>query len=275
MAHPLDGCVSKLNRAYRHIQELKSEISRFHGAGLREADDYRVTFAELDPQTGENILRLKVLRQPDLLDWGVIAGDAIHNLRSSFDQLIEQLTIGHGGTPLSHTSFPVFSDPVRFKLLVRKGPQRGSPDFRSGLFQVRGVHPDAQAIIERMQPYHRADYRDHPLWLLHELWNMDKHRVVPVIGMISTRTTFFRLALVAPVEVARLHAFVPFEDGAEIGRLKLAPHQPSDAKVYLDQALSVLFDQAEPGLGKPVIPILEEMLCCAVGIVEELRGWVP
>lgn len=46
--------------------------------------------------------------------------------------------------------------------------------------RIRGVVPQAAAIIERLQPYRRRDlgrdYRLHPLWVLNALENIDKHR---------------------------------------------------------------------------------------------------
>lgn len=45
---------------------------------------------------------------------------------------------------------------------------------------VDGVSPDDLAIIKRFQPCCTEQWngpvRDHPLWLLHTLWNQDKHR---------------------------------------------------------------------------------------------------
>jgi hypothetical protein len=38
--------------------------------------------------------------------------------------------------------------------------------------------PEAIAIIRELQPYKRgASYRQHPLWQLNELGNIDKHRL--------------------------------------------------------------------------------------------------
>jgi hypothetical protein len=48
------------------------------------------------------------------------------------------------------------------------------------LFQkrVKGMPPDAIAIIRELQPYNRSPaYRQHPLWQLNELGNIDKHRL--------------------------------------------------------------------------------------------------
>src|SRR5208337_2018550 len=35
--------------------------------------------------------------------------------------------------------------------------------------------------LDTFQPHRRGNsYGDHPLWQLNELWNMDKHRAIPV-----------------------------------------------------------------------------------------------
>lgn len=51
-----------------------------------------------------------------------------------------------------------------------------------------GVPPDARKIIESLQPYHRpqSPITSHLLWRLNLLWNIDKHRRIPVFGDVST-----------------------------------------------------------------------------------------
>src|SRR5205085_234881 len=45
-----------------------------------------------------------------------------------------------------------------------------------------GLFPSTVAPeIDAFQPYHRGNaYKDDPLWQLHELWTLDKHRAIPI-----------------------------------------------------------------------------------------------
>jgi hypothetical protein len=58
--HPLDGCVAKMKRAEEHLETLDAEVQRFL-AGR----PYR-TSAELDPEKGENLVRVRVHAEPPL-----------------------------------------------------------------------------------------------------------------------------------------------------------------------------------------------------------------
>jgi hypothetical protein len=43
--------------------------------------------------------------------------------------------------------------------------------------KLKGMHPNARKAIEKLQPYHRKDaYVADPLWIIHELDRIDKHR---------------------------------------------------------------------------------------------------
>jgi hypothetical protein len=71
---------------------------------------------------------------------------------------------------------------------------------------VQGVSENAQAIIERLQPYHAAQPPDNALAILRSLNNIDKHKLLVValcyayipkrfllaeIGLRNTKPTFF------------------------------------------------------------------------------------
>jgi hypothetical protein len=59
----------------------------------------------------------------------------------------------------------------------------GTPGPGSGLAKIRGWHPDAQAKVERLQPYQRGySFRRDPLWRLHDLNIADKHRLLHTVA---------------------------------------------------------------------------------------------
>ena len=54
----------------------------------------------------------------------------------------------------------------------------------SGLDKIQGVTDlDARAVIRNLQPYKAPEPHRHPLWILHELDRVDKHRALhPVLA---------------------------------------------------------------------------------------------
>jgi hypothetical protein len=95
-------------------------------------------------------------------------------MRATLDNLAFQLAIAHIGWPLSdevsrRSEFPIFEDPAEFARR-RKG-------------KIGATHPDAQAVIESLQPYHGGDPASgteqrlrHLLRRIHALEIQDKHR---------------------------------------------------------------------------------------------------
>jgi hypothetical protein len=81
-----------------------------------------------------------VLRRPPL-EWGLIAGDAIHNMRSALDHLACVLVGENGGEITRSTSFPLYERPPN-----RRGHRRIDAS-------LKGMHSDNEARIRAMQPY--------------------------------------------------------------------------------------------------------------------------
>jgi len=63
----------------------------------------------------------------------------------------------------------------------------GASMFRdNGRAKIQAMHPSAQAAVEKMQPYHRGKgFDSHPLWQLHCLSNIDKHRLLLITVFAS------------------------------------------------------------------------------------------
>jgi hypothetical protein len=98
-------------------------------------------------------------------------GEIVHNLRSCLDNMIWQLVLDAKREPrVRVTGFPVYLDQESFE---RRGRQ-----------QLSGLCESAIAAIEQMQPYNHVTTESaaahHFLAILHELWNIDKHRMVHV-----------------------------------------------------------------------------------------------
>ena len=94
----------------------------------------------------------------------LLVGDAIHNLRSSLDLLACELAIQPG----RRTCMPIHA--------TRPTDKQGNP------IPVKvsgGVRASVLDVITQGQPFqYGQNYPDHWLWILNEMWNADKHRLL-------------------------------------------------------------------------------------------------
>jgi hypothetical protein len=148
----------KIGRAYKHVKEFDSLVV----AHCMRSDLFNAT-ARDDVQNGRYIVRVEYALQDG--DIALSLGDFVYNLRSGLDQLAWQLCLSGGGDPGVDTMFPIH--------------ERDEPKSEAKfLKRVRGMPPAAIDIVRELQPYQRgADFRQHPLWQLNELGNLDKHKM--------------------------------------------------------------------------------------------------
>ena len=152
----------KFKRAEEHLNVLNAKMDEFV-----KSKPPQIT-AQEDVKKGLYILRLKIpIIDPKL---GVIAGDAIHNLRSALDHIAWQLALTTTDRPYKRTCFPIVEEDTRENM--------------SRFADVtRDIPPGAVDEIKALQPYHRgAAFKDDWLWKLDTLCNIDKHRVIPAHG---------------------------------------------------------------------------------------------
>jgi hypothetical protein len=209
--HPLNGCRAKLNRADEHFRALDAQIPVFLDS---EPHEFR---RHIDAEAGRYSVAVHVKRDPPI-EWSVIVGEFVHNLRSALDHLVWQLVILSGNQPVpgpGGNQFPIFT----------KKP--GDMRRRTTLFnrQLRGVHRAMRAAINRIQPYHAGSSAHlRPLAVLADLSNEDKHQAIlpsyaaippeafeeePTINLVAIRD-------VVELESFEVHVNKPLEDGAEI-----------------------------------------------------------
>jgi hypothetical protein len=149
----------KIERAKKHIRDLDSAIGAF-----LNSSPYEIATKQ-DPQTRRPIHYLaKVADVP--AEISLIAGDAIHNLRSSLDHLAHGLVLANGQTPGKNTYFPICENVNKYN----------SPDT---LAKKNGMSTAAQNLIDATKPYQGGS---DDFWILHKLDNIDKHRLILAIG---------------------------------------------------------------------------------------------
>lgn len=185
----MEGPRLKVRRAMAEIHELSVFKETF-----RQSPNYEVVPAETNPHTGNQVWRVRVHSEP-VVEWGVWIGEIAHNLRSALDQLVWQLALLKTNTPARNAQFPIFS--VGKTTRKRSNGQliahfentrnsKGRLVLGDGRQMIRDLSPEHQAMIERFQPYKRGGSGGHGrhnlLYLLSEINNADKHRLIQVIG---------------------------------------------------------------------------------------------
>jgi hypothetical protein len=162
----------KLDRARNHLQALEYESDAW-----LDSKPYRLT-EEPGTRRYEKVLFAELL-QPVPSRLAPIIGDCVHNLRSALDNLAYELAIAYTGEPLPTNIEKSSGFPILFR------DNEGSKKRVNHM--IRGMHPEAQAIIRRLQPHRPTDNASpaDPLWLLNELSNKDKHRF-PHLGFFNT-----------------------------------------------------------------------------------------
>jgi hypothetical protein len=164
MSLPLGGCWAKIERANENIKNLEAEIAAFV-----RPDPY-IVVGNVDHQKNECTFVANAKTIP--LRFSVLAGEIIHHLRSSLDHLMCALVLQRSNVVNSRHGFPICLNEKDFRAARKTG-------------KMEGISGAAEAIVERLQPYRNADWRntvsDNPLSILHQFNNTDKHRLLAVI----------------------------------------------------------------------------------------------
>jgi hypothetical protein len=150
----------KLDRAKRHLDELTNELNAFFAA-----KPYKVG-TRYDPETKKIVYYLTdVTDMPPSV--ASICGDVIQNLRSALDHLAYDVWVRESGGQGSAKKiyFPIDED------LAGYSKNRGR--------KTRGISPRSLAVIDSVKPYKGGN---DILWRIHELNNIDKHRLLVTVG---------------------------------------------------------------------------------------------
>jgi hypothetical protein len=158
----------------KHLQDLDDAISEWVGDPGVDPKPYEIS-GEFRADSREYVFTGK-LRKPvtDLLLWGVMFGDAMHNLRSALDHLVWQLVRLNGKKPSGANQFPICETGANYWSLGKDG-KRSTREWR-----LEGVSDAHKALIDEVQPY-RARMppgATHAFSALRDLSNQDKHRLI-------------------------------------------------------------------------------------------------
>lgn len=261
--HPLDGMREKLKRADQCIDNLNAEIIDFlapfptlelpllrGGVHPGFTDEHKKAWKEF----GRELLERAKAGVP--LRIGVLAGEIIHHLRSCFDHLMWQLsdeTLRNTGNNAYSIDFPVFeTDPALDK--------KKSAQYKRKI-QFVISRPEALARIDRLQPHRAPKPFHHPLWLIHEMDRIDKHRELTIVVC----NPGFRIeGIFARAEVPVYKAGVP------VGVIPVSESFGVDVSTRF--AAYVAFNHASDTEVEAAIPFLTKLYHFTVDTIELFAG---
>lgn len=232
----------RVERAKEHLDAIKRELIAYY-----ESEPGSVR-GEFDPEAPEGEWHLKIEPIPPRMH--ALIGEFLHDLRSALNHLARQLVLQNRNEPVEGSQFPVF---VRTPRSKKNGKER-LPDVPGH------VSDEARRIIDAAQPYKWDErYREHPVWVLDKLWNIDKHRDILARGGYITahfRGCRQRFSYTSRFESATEHA----------ARLTLVPDDPS---VEVDAHATLQVTLSEPELSQDIalLGMLEQILEAAEQVV--------
>lgn len=256
-------CEAKIERSYEHLKTLEAEIDAIREAG-QQGDLYEVV-AEPNPKIRQQEHRVHLLVPIPTDRWGILVGDAAHSARSALDNVVTATLIrkGRRGKP----QFPVFHTSREDYL------EKGVP-------RIAAIGKEGLAVVERHQPYNRgSDYRSDLLWLLHKLWNADKHDDAPIVAM-ETNVVSFQIetrnqvgTLADPIGGLAIGGPTRFllKEGAIVASVVSDFSAGHKMHVKVHGTPQIVFGDGEPGLGREVAPTVLACIRHAAGILGEFE----
>lgn len=258
MIDPFPGARLKLVRAEQHIEEVRRAVDQFVSASFFK---WEKRPAPKDGWT-EVVLRFTGAIPDEL---SVMVGDALHNMRSSLDNMTFALAHRNGVTSrskLSQVYFPMGQSPAEFDAACDKlAPLIGS---------------SASEAIKLLEVYDGGAGAS--LKQLGALSNMDKHRLlIPALPQISGSMTFgltnetINKGADATVEIQvgpLLGGKVPAEDGDVLFSYPTTNH-PDAAMRYFPR-LTASFASHWVPRGEDAVSTLKRLRLAALSAVQDV-----
>lgn len=223
------GIAAKLERAKENISNLELEIAAFFDEGdypILPEDDRKILLKAIEYHKNRII--------PPRLN--VLSGEIVHHLRSCFDHIVWHFSIGATDEDTG-VDFPVFKkEPIN------------AEDRRRYKRKVERINDAAVLkIIEGLQPYKASDPLNDPLFIIHKLDIIEKHRQVLQCAQTGARrfTPEMQSAVEAyqrtypdfdPAQVAYHFKdqgpLIPYISFRDFGRWKIKPVIPALTELF-------------------------------------------
>jgi hypothetical protein len=202
----------KVERALEHLHSLEGEMEQYYCSSPYSVQRYN------DLERGRHIIKVG-LKEPSDRTY-LLVGDFAYCLRGALDYIVYSLVVANTGKAL-HTQ-------VQWPVLKHTNQER----FDS---YTKGMAVEAAHLIEQFQPYQGGNFKEHAIWQLHRLNNIDKHR----------RLSVFENWL--DMQFPQLKKTDDVSRDAERGEITL-PLSLSQTEMRLNPRPAVWFADAEEGL---------------------------
>ena len=159
----------KLSRAAEHIAAVRELVNAWLGG-----PDFGIERVTTEDGRTEERVRLTGPPPPRI---AVVVGDAVHNLRAALDTAVYASARNAAGGTLDERTERALEFPV-----VGDGTKDDFDTLATERRKLVGVPEPVRQVVEEDQPYrynsdeHPDGYRFHPIWLVHSLDVIDKHR---------------------------------------------------------------------------------------------------
>jgi hypothetical protein len=256
--HALIGARARLKRADENIRQLNRELTDF--LAPVPVVTLPVNMATREPiitdVDREAYQKLVKFLKNGAIDprLSVLTGEIIHHLRSAFDHLAWQLSSLDLQTNSPHQiEFPVFKERPKLCDVTKSKVCRYCR-------KIEGIaSPAALARIERLQPYHGGNPARHPLWLIHDLDRIDKHRELVLVVYIM------HMNISASAQVAAIGEIMPWELKARNVQIV---GSPTNVEMKVKMAAQVILGELSRRDDQPIIPTLQNFLRFTTDAVE-------
>jgi hypothetical protein len=241
MAYTFTGIYEKIERAHENILNLQSAIALFV-----ESKEYPMRSYEELQAMRQMVERFEDTPIPPKLS--VLAGEIIHHFRSCFDHLAWQFSRDSYRRKFpNRIEFPVcLKCPIDDELSRYKRKIGGIDDI---------VVID---LIEGLQPYHSTDPLDDPLWIIHDMDRVDKHRELTVVAVgfhirtpphlsaLADRYTRDEDIPIPPSVAAQFAKDLKMSPGIAFGKFGKREHQPMiPSLLYLENFVRQIIELFE------------------------------
>jgi hypothetical protein len=233
----------KLRRAREHFGAF-NEAAKW----WLETEPYRVA-QEIDAEADTKQVVVIADRQPPER-LSLMLGDAIQNLRSSLDYLIGDLARASSSGYL----MPSIERDLQFPITTKRASLKGAVRHQA---RLRLVPLRAGALIQKLQPYRRGQNpATHPLWILHQLSNIDKHRRIPLLMAVVSSVDYDSVR-VGSVGSLTMGGTGPFKHKAI-----LLAYSPANADVDVNLGsvrVDIALGEGLPAAGQPVAAVVPSL----------------
>lgn len=238
----LDDAFDKLRWAEQHFETLRREVEPF------EERDTHTIRCEVDADEGEYTFYVHDLEDVPSDDWGLIAGDCLHNARTALDYLMVRLfglVTYDKPRYVPRIQFPIYDDPGRFKGAVAELREHSGlsgylarieelQPFNVANASVWGWASPTPGFVRMLFPQPVVHALPKALWRLTGLDNLDKHRVINAAWRgVKAPEPFAEPSFVPPdfELVGGGSTYLgPLEEGAKVASLRFATPLPREWK---------------------------------------------